>query len=255
MKSLIAFVKKEFLEQIRSGKLMLLLILFVVFGIMNPAIAKLTPWLFEMMSDSLEQSGMIITEIKVSAMDSWVQFFKNVPMGLLAFVLIESNIFTREYQTGTLVLALTKGLSKRKVAFAKTFVLIMLWSICYWMHFGITYGYNAYFWDNAIAKNVGFAVTCWWLLGVWVLMVMVFFSTIVKNSSGVLGGAGVIFGVSYILGLFPKMEKYVPTLLMDGNALIYGKEKPEFYFIAIIVASVFSLICLIGSVKGTFKYC
>ena len=77
MKSLFAFMKKEFAEQLRSGRLMILGLLFVLFGIMNPAIAKLTPWLLETMADSLAESGMIITDVKVSAMDSWVQFYKN----------------------------------------------------------------------------------------------------------------------------------------------------------------------------------
>ena len=37
MRSLLAFIKKEALDQLRSGRLMLLGILFVLFGIMNPA--------------------------------------------------------------------------------------------------------------------------------------------------------------------------------------------------------------------------
>ena len=97
MKSLIAFIKKEFTEQLRSGRLMILGLLFVLFGIMNPAVAKLTPWLLEAMADSMEESGMIITAVEVDAMTSWVQFFKNVPMALIAFVLITGNAFTKEY--------------------------------------------------------------------------------------------------------------------------------------------------------------
>ena len=79
MKSLIAFSKKERMEQARSGKLLIIGIMFVLMGIMNPAIAKMTPWLLEMMSESLEKIGMTITQIKVSALDSWQQFYKNIP--------------------------------------------------------------------------------------------------------------------------------------------------------------------------------
>ena len=111
MKSFTSFIRKEMTEQLRSGRLVLLGLLFVLFGIMNPAVAKLTPWLFEILADSLAQSGMIVTEVEVSAMDSWVQFFKNVPMGLIVFIVLESSIFTKEYESGTLVLALTKGIT------------------------------------------------------------------------------------------------------------------------------------------------
>ena len=47
MKSLIAFMKKEWMDLVRSGRLMILLVIFLLFGIMNPAIAKLTPWMME----------------------------------------------------------------------------------------------------------------------------------------------------------------------------------------------------------------
>ena len=40
MKSLLAFIKKETKEQFRSGRLMILGILFVLLGVMNPAVAK-----------------------------------------------------------------------------------------------------------------------------------------------------------------------------------------------------------------------
>lgn len=41
MKQLMAFMKKEFLEQLRTGRVILLLILFCLFGILNPATAKI----------------------------------------------------------------------------------------------------------------------------------------------------------------------------------------------------------------------
>lgn len=105
MKSLLAFIKKETMEQFRSGRLMILGILFVLLGVMNPAVAKITPWLLEILADSLAESGMTVTPVTVSAMDSWVQFFKNMPLGLIVFVLLQSSIFTKEYQSGTLVLS------------------------------------------------------------------------------------------------------------------------------------------------------
>lgn len=144
MKPLLAFLKKEWLEHLRSGHLAILGILFVLFGIMNPAIAKLMPWLFEVMADTLEGSGLTLTAITISAMDSWVQFFKNIPMALIVFILLESSIFTKEYQSGTLVLTLTKGLHRHTVVISKALLLIVLWSVGYWLCFGITYGYNAY---------------------------------------------------------------------------------------------------------------
>ena len=229
MRSLFAFIKKELTEQLRSGRLIILGLLFVLFGIMNPAIAKLTPWLLETMADSLAESGMIVTDVKVSAMDSWVQFYKNIPMGLIAFVLLESSIFTKEYTSGTLVLSLTKGLERYKVVISKTVVITVLWSFGYWLCFGITYGYNAYFWDNSVAQNLIFSASCWWLFSVMVVALMVLFSVVAKSNTGVLWGTGGVVLVSYLISLLPKCSKYLPTFLTDGNSLIYGLAETKTY--------------------------
>lgn len=248
MKTLIAFVKKEITEQIRQGKLMLIFILFVVLGIMNPAVAKLTPWLYEIFADSFSESGIIITAINVSAMDSWVQFFKNIPIGIIAFVLIESSIFTKEYSSGTLVLSLTKGLSRHKVVIAKSLILGVMWTVFYWMCFGITYGYNAYFWDNSVAKNLILSVVCWWIFGLFIVSLTVVFSTVASSNSGVLGGVGATVLVSYLVGLLPKINKYLPTLLTDGNSLIYGAREAKEYVIAIIITVSLSALCFAASI-------
>ena len=248
MRAFLAVFKKEWMEQLRSSRLVILTILFVMFGIMNPAIAKLTPWLFEVMSESLEESGMVVTTVEVDAMTSWVQFFKNVPMALIIFVLMQSSIFSKEYQTGTLVLALTKGLHRYKVVLSKAAVLILMWTGLYWMHCGITYVYNDYFWDNSVAENLLFSVVCWWIFGLWVIAQMVLFSAITNANTGVLVGTGaVVFGF-YMISLLPKLTKYMPTLLIDGNSLIYGAKDVEDYTIALIVTLITVFICIIISI-------
>lgn len=248
MKAFVAFMKKEWMEQVRSGRLMILGIVFVLFGIMNPAVAKLTPWLFEVMADSLEESGMIVTAVEVDALDSWMQFFKNAPMALIVFVLLQSSIFTKEYQSGTLVLALTKGLHRHKVVFSKAAVLVLLWTLFYWMHFGITYAYNAYFWDNSIAKNLMFSAVCWWVFGLWAIALMVLFSTIANTNTVVLAGTGVVAVVCYVVGLLPKLSEYMPTFLMDGNSLIYGVKDVGDYKTSLIIAVVTGVLCFGASV-------
>lgn len=111
---------------------MILGCLFAVLGIMNPAIAKMTPWLLATLADTLSESGLVVTAVTVDAMTSWTQFFKNIPMGLLVFLLLESSIFTEEYQSGTLVLTLTKGFERYKVVLSKSVMLLLLWTACHW---------------------------------------------------------------------------------------------------------------------------
>lgn len=248
MNSLIAFIKKEITEQIRLGKLMFVFILFLALGIMNPAIAKLTPWFYEIFAESLAESGIVITAVEVSAMDSWMQFFKNIPIGMIAFVLIEGSIFTKEYASGTLVLSLTKGLKRHKVVISKALILAVMWTAFYFMYFGITYGYNAYFWDNSVAKNLLLSVICWWIFGLLIISLMVLFSTLWGANTGVFGGVGATVLIFYLAGLIPNVDKYLPTFLTDGNSLIYGVKKAEEYVTAIIITLALSIGCFIVSI-------
>ena len=49
-----AFMKKEWMEWSRTGRLLVLVLVFAVLGILNPALARLTPWMMEILSESLE---------------------------------------------------------------------------------------------------------------------------------------------------------------------------------------------------------
>lgn len=248
MRTLTAFIKKEWMEQIRSSRLVILGLLFLVFGIMNPAIAKITPWLMEMMAETMEEAGLAVVEVKVDAMTSWTQFYKNIPMALIAFVLLQSNIFTKEYQSGTLTLALTKGLERYKVVVAKTIVLIMTWTGGYWLCYGVTYVYNAYFWDNGIAQNLTFAAICWWLVGIWVIALMVLFSVLGSGNATVLLGTGGVFFVAYLISLVPKVATFMPTKLMDGTSLLMGATAPADYAKALAVTGITMAICFMISI-------
>ena len=246
MMTFIAFLKKEFLEGLRSGRLMILLMLFVLFGIMNPAIAKLTPWMIEMMADELAETGMTVTEVIVDANTSWVQFFKNIPMALIVFICLYGGIFTKEYSTGTLVLILTKGLSRYKALLAKATLMILLWTAGYFICFGITYSYNAYFWDNSVAKGLSSAVFAWYLFGLMTVCLTVFFSSFCKASSGVLIGTGAVIFVSSLLGMIPKIKEFCPTYLISTAFPQVGDEVS--FAKAIIVTAVICVLCIAASI-------
>lgn len=239
-----AFLKKEWIEWNRTGRMMVLLLIFVFFGIMNPAFAKLTPWLMEAMSDSLADTGLMVTDVQVDAMTSWAQFYKNMPVGLIIFLLVTSGNFTAEYEKGTLIPVVAKGLSRWKILTAKAVFLYTSWTVLYAVCFGITYGYNAYFWDNDVAGNLFFSVACTWLFGVWTVALQIFFSSVSKSSSQVLLGIGGAVLADHLLALFPKLDAFLPAKLMNGTALLQKAADPGDYYAGIVSAGGMVLACM-----------
>lgn len=250
MRQFFSFVKKECMELSRNGKLIILSILFILFGIMNPAMAKLTPWLLETMSDQLADSGMIITEVTVDAMSSWTQFFKNTPVALVVFIIMLGGSFTVEYQRGTLVNMVTKGMKRWKILTAKLLVTEGMWTLCYFGCFGITYGYNAYFWDNSIARHLWFAVVSYWLCGMWLVSVIPLASAFSDSSAPVLLAVGAAYLLPTFLGMFPKIKVYLPTHLMDSMDLLTGAAEPKDYLKALAVAGILFIANIIIGIAG-----
>lgn len=248
MRPFTAFTKKEFLEHTRSGKLLVLFIIFCLFGIMNPAIAKITPWMMEMLSEELAKNGMTINAVKVDALTSWAQFFKNMPMALIVFLVMFCGILVNEYQKGTLINIVTKGLSRFKIIVAKAFTMFVLWTLGFLISYGITYGYTAYFWDNSIAHNLFFASFCFYLLGMWLITVILLASTIFTSFSSIILSLGGVFLVAYLLALIPALTQLSPTYLMDSANLVTGISSSSDYLTAIIITIVLMCINVVSSI-------
>ena len=248
MRTFISFLKKEVMEQFKEKKIMILGLIFILFGIMNPLIAKITPWLLEMFSESLENSGINIGTIEITALDSWMQYFKNIPMLLIVYILIESSIFSKEYSKGTLILVVTKGFERYKIVLSKVLVLILIWSLGNVIYFGITYLYNDYFWDNSIASNLYFAAFSYYVFGVFVISLFSLFSIVLNNSGSILALLGGSIFIIYLISLLPKLNKYLPTLLMDGNSLIYGLKDLSFYLPSLVISFSLSMLFIVFSI-------
>ena len=68
-----AFFKKEMMELFRTYRWIVLCGVSLFLGILGPLMAKLTPWVYEQMGDSLKEQGILIREVTVTAKDSWAQ--------------------------------------------------------------------------------------------------------------------------------------------------------------------------------------
>ena len=77
---------------------------------------------------------------------------------------------------------------------------------------------------------------------------MVLFSTVAKSNTGVLLGIGGVVPVSYLIGLLPKCNKYLPTFLTDGNSLIYGLAETKTYMPSLMIAITTGVICFAISI-------
>ena len=210
----IAFLKKEIVESIRTYKLFIMLVVFLMFGIMNPLVAKLTPYIIE----TLIPDGVSIVIPEPSALDSWTQFFKNITqMGLIVMVVVFNGILVTEVSKGTLINMLTKGLSRKAVILSKYTCMALIWTTSILASFLVTWGYTVYLFPTDKVNNLFFSVFCLWLFGLALLSLLMFASTLINSNYGSLLLVGVTVVAGMLLNLIPNFHKYNPLSLSTKN--------------------------------------
>lgn len=233
MKQFIAFSKKEFYESKATFRIYILLAVFLIYGIMSPLLAKLTPEILK----SLGDTGIIIQVPKPTALDSWTQFFKNISQtGILVLVIMFCGIMSNELTKGTLINLLTKGLKRNTVILSKFFVASILWMLAYLLCLSVTFAYTVYFWEIGDMNNALLAFSAPWLFGQFIIALLIFGGTIFSNIYGsLLSCLSVVIALN-IVSLIPKTAKFNPITLSGGTlSLLSGAGKPEDFIPAAIV--------------------
>lgn len=238
MSQWIAFTKKELMESARTYKLLIILSVFIMFGIVNPVTAKLLPDLLA----SLMDDGVQIILQDPTPIDAWAQFYKNMATQLILFVIMYSGIVSNELEKGTLVHLVTKGLSRKTIILSKYTVLILIWTIAYWICFGTTYVYTLYLLPGHV-DNIFIGALFMWLYGVFILSILILSSVVVPNIYGALMMIGGIVMMMMLVNTVPNIVKYNPYVLnSDVMQFITGEiVAADLYIVSImtIMLSIF----------------
>lgn len=230
-----AFFKKEWVEVLRNKKLLLLIVISVFIGILNPFTAKITPFLLEnFLPEALEMG-----EIEVTALDSWRQFYKNVPQfGLVFFLLLFSNHMTKEYDLNAMTLLLTKGLKRRQVLLSKFLVAHMLLAISLFTMFLITYIYTEIYWDQGMIKGYFLPLFALFILASFLYTVnlfgQVYFKSVIPAIVLTLLSVIVMYLLTFFEDVYNPLYLVIHALdLVQGNLNLLDLLKPLFLTITL----------------------
>ena len=247
MKAFIAFTKKEFIESLRTYRLIILAAVFLLFGVMSPLFAKFLP---EILGSLDMGGGATLTLPEPVAMDSWAQFFKNVgQMGMLALIITFCGIMSNEFSRGTLVNLLTKGMKRRTVILSKFLSASALWAGSYLLCLAACWAYTAYYWPASGLSHAFLAFLAPWLFGELLIALLIFGGTLSGNFYGSLGVCGGAVVALLLLNIAPKAQKYNPVVLSSGTLELLNSQKDVADFIpAMIICGVATAVLIVASV-------
>ncbi|MDR3344415.1 MAG: ABC transporter permease [Oscillospiraceae bacterium] len=247
MRAYLAFTKKEFTENWRTYKLPILLVVFLLFGMMSPLLAKLTPELLKSLSDT---GGVVITLPEPTAMDAWAQFFKNVgQMGMLAIIIVFSGLMATEFSKGTLVNMLTKGMKRHTVVLSKLTAATVIWTVSFLLCLAVSYAYTAYFWDMGTLHYAFLSFFSLWLFGEFLISLLIFGGILFKSLMGSLLFCGGVIVAMTILNIIPNITRYNPSSLSGATLeLLNGQKGLSEFMPAFVICAVLIIVFSAASI-------
>jgi ABC-2 type transport system permease protein len=221
MSFFVAF-RKEWLEIIRSYRLLVVAIVLVFFGLTSPLLAKLTP---EMSKLFPTDSGISLQVLRPPTVeDSIGQYVKNMAQfGILLAILLTMGTVAQEKDKGTAAMILVKPLPRGAFLGAKFSALGTLFAITL-----AAAGIACYYYTLLLFSAMN--VLNWMVLNFLLLVYMMVYvaitllcSTLTKTpvaAGGIAVGALIILG---LIGLIPTLGKYLPGELVTwGTRLMLG---------------------------------
>lgn len=244
-----AFLKKEWMESVRTYKLLIMLFTFITFGIISPLFAKLMPEVLATLTSS-QDMGMVLKLPTPTALDSYAQFFKNVSqMGLIIFLLVFSGMISQEVSKGTLIPILTKGVSRKAIILAKFSVAASIWTFCYIFAFSITYSYTQFSFPELVVEHLIFSVICLWLFGIFLLSLFLWMSCITNGNYGGLLLSVLCFGILLLLNMFHEIQKFNPiTLSSSTMEMLSSSFDISTLYSSIIVTILLTIGCILMAI-------
>ena len=245
MNGYIAFVKKEFTENIKNHRFLIMFTVFLVFGMMSAFLAKFTPEILSALAAEMKMSSEPV------ALDAWKQFYKNISgVGFSAVIILYGSCFSGEYSKGTLVLMVTKGLSRKAVILAKYTVAVVLMTISYWGSYAFTYGYTAFLWSDTRLSNVALAAFALWNVGFLYLSILMVGCVLFKQTFTSILFTGGMVAVISLLGIIEPLAKFSPFNLTTQNIdLISGIVAPSDFIMPILISGIMSILGLLIAIK------
>jgi ABC-2 type transport system permease protein len=223
--SLLAAFRKEWMELIRSYRLLVAGIVLLFFGFTSPILAKFTPQLLTL----IPTGGIAIQMPTPTVMDAFTQYVKNLgQFGVLLALLFTMGSVAQEKEKGTAAMMLVKPLPRWAFLTAKFLALGVVFAICV-----LVAGLGAYYYTVLLFQAIN--IFSWLLLNTFLFMyllvivaVTLFCSTLMKSQVAAGGLALGLFIVISAVGSLLNLGKYLPgELITWGVRLMQGDATPS----------------------------
>ncbi len=215
----LSFFKKEFYEFFKTYRFYVLFGVFAFFAVFNAPIARYLPQILQAIPDT----GINIEMPDPVMADAYIQFISNVTNAFFALIIIFMGSISTEIKKGTILLVLSKGVSRMDFFFSKYLNGLLMYTFSFIMYTLLTIAGIWILFGEWYFTGLFIASLSIYLFGL-LIMTATFSASAVAKSAG--PGAFVGFGLLIFLPLtdfFGKIANFLPGHLMSlPIGLLYG---------------------------------
>ncbi len=209
---------KDLIESIRKHRLLVLVLVFLMFGILSPVTAKYLPEIVSLILSSVGEMpdfGIAIPDPVMN--DSYVQYYKNMTqMGIFIQILVMMGIVSEEKRKGSAVLILTKSVSRLEFLLSKFVMSVTVIMVSMIPSFVSFYLYTWLLFDEKPLPGAFAGIGIFALLMIFIMSLTFFASTVARSAAiSAMIAIGGYFSVSLISAI-PKISDYFPMYLLDA---------------------------------------
>jgi len=250
------FLVKEFMENLRTKRLLVLACVFLFFAMTSPLLTRYMGEFFAMIMPAGDEMGAAV----IAAMgtptweDSYIQLYGNLgQIGALTVLLLFMGSILREKRSGSADLVFTKGLGPTAFVLAKftaagalTLAMTLVSTLVGYIYTLILFEYGGSI-GNVLLGGLAFGIFLMMMLAIVLLCSALAKSTAI---SAVLGlAAFVFFGFTSVI---PRIGRLSPGNLMASSpiSLTLG-EFPDGFVIMLIITTAITILSLLAAAKIT----
>jgi ABC-2 type transport system permease protein len=212
-------LQKELREQLRTGRLVAVAAVFILFGLLGPLTDRYMKELLEAIGT--QAGGMTIAVPPPSLAGDATQILKNLSQfGIVCALLLAMGTVAWEKERGTAGLILTKPASRAAFLAAKLAAISLNLAVATILGCGIAFVYTALLYPEpfAIGGYVAMMALLWWMLVVFVSITLLG-STLTRSAIAAAGIGLVAMIVLGMIAALPTVGPYMPmslgTVAMD----------------------------------------
>jgi ABC-2 type transport system permease protein len=205
-------LRKELLEHYRTGRLLVLAAVLVLFGLTSPLLAKFTPELIAMIPEGEQFAGLIP---EPSVADAVGQYLENISQfGLILALLLTMGSVAQEKERGTAALMLVKPLPRGAFLAAKFTALALIFAASLALA-----GLGAYYYTLLLFEPLSWggwlAANGLLLLYLLVTVALTLLCSTLMRTPAAAGGLafGLLLGLA-IPGVVPQIARLLPAALV-----------------------------------------